>query len=353
MVKSPHYSANIWYSRVMIILVYAPIFNFLFFSLAMINIGVFSLATIIGLAIHVWSSALVCLLLAKLIENFTDIDSKSVKMFISKYCLCVTVGATSTFAVLNFLELSPFPETLKVKTPMVPMMVSFMEVLLLAALKYIIEQQEQHMELNAHYKEAQFRALKAQLNPHMLFNSLNLISSEIEHNPANASLILDELSELLRGVLRSSNQLLLPLAQEVELTKHYLVIQKMRFEARLEYTLTIAPNCLQVQVPSLILQPFIENCIVHGFANKKETGTIAVNIHQQNNILRVTIEDNGSGFNPSGKVYGHGVGIVRDTLELLYGEQHQLLLDSSPQQGTKITITLPVTFDNNTFDNNI
>ncbi|WP_053046964.1 sensor histidine kinase [Thalassomonas viridans] len=336
------YRLSQWYSRSKILLIYVPLFNFLFFSLAMSNLGVYSLGLAMGLSLHMWSSALICLLFAKFLEVFTQIDSDSVKMFISKYCLCATVGGTTSFILLNSFDLPLVPEPLSARTPMGPVMFSYVEVLLFAALKYILQQQQQHMELNANYKEAQFRALKAQLNPHMLFNSLNLISSEIEHNPANASLLLDELSELLRGVLRSSNQLLLPLAQEIELTRHYLVIQKMRFEERLEYELNIAPDCLQVQVPGLMLQPFIENCIVHGFASKKEPGVIQVDIAQEDKCLHVTVKDNGIGFNTQGKVYGHGVGIVRDTLELLYGSRHQLEIESQPGLGTSIEIQLPV-----------
>jgi len=336
------YRLSQWYSRRMILLVYVPLFNFMFFSLAMSNLGFYSLDLAMGLSLHMWSSALICLLFAKLLENFTQINSDSVKMFISKYCLCATVGGITSFVVLNSFQLPLVPEPLSARTPMGPVMFSYVEVLLFAALKYILQQQQQHMELHANYKEAQFRALKAQLNPHMLFNSLNLISSEIEHNPGNASLLLDELSELLRGVLRSSNQLLLPLAQEIELTRHYLVIQKMRFEHRLEYTLNIAPDCLQVQVPGLMLQPFIENCIVHGFATKKEPGHIQVAIFREENTLHVTVEDNGIGFDPRGKIYGHGVGIVRDTLELLYGQEHELVIDSQPGRGTRICVKLPV-----------
>ncbi|WP_084692730.1 sensor histidine kinase [Thalassomonas actiniarum] len=335
------YRLSQWYSRRMILLIYVPLFNFLFFSLAMTNLGFYSLELAAGLSLHMWSSALLCLLFAKFLETFPRLNSDSTKGFISKYCLCATVGGTTSFMVLNSFSLPLVPEPFTAKTPMGPLMFSYIEVLLFASLKYILQQQQQHMELNANYKEAQFRALKAQLNPHMLFNSLNLISSEIEHNPDNASLLLDELSELLRGVLRSSNQLLLPLSQEIELTQHYLVIQKMRFEQRLEYELNIAPDCLQIQVPGLMLQPFIENCIVHGFATKKDPGIIQVDIRQKNNTLYVTVEDNGIGFNPEGKTYGHGVGIVRDTLELLYGSGHELVIVSQPGRGTKITIELP------------
>lgn len=337
-----YYKSTFWYSRAMLLLFFIPLFNFTFFSIAVTNFGFTRPGFLWGLALYMWVSSIISLLLAKLAERFFEKTNDVIKRFIIKYSLCAMLAWYSSFVILQWLELMKPPDIIQAKTPLLPLMIVLIEVLLFAALKFIFQQQQQQVVLRANYKEAQFRALKAQLNPHMLFNSLNLISSEIEHNPTNASLLVDELASLLRNVLRSSNSLLLPLYQEIELTKHYLVIQKMRFEDRLAYSLDIAPNCLNVHVPGLMLQPFIENCILHGFSTKKTTGKISVVIKQEDGFLLVKIQDNGVGFSVLTQKKGHGVRIVRDTLALIYGDKQSLVIKSNTKDGTLVTIKIPV-----------
>ncbi len=341
--------ATFWYSRGMILLLYLPLFNFTFFSIAVTNIGFANLSFLSGLALYMWTSSAVSLFFAWLSEQFITLDEDSIKTFILKYSFCAILAWYCSFILLQWLDLMRPPSVVQAKMPVLPLMIVLMEVFLFAALKYIFKQQQQQVILRANYKEAQFRALKAQLNPHMLFNSLNLISSEIEHNPKNASLLVDELAELLRKVLRSSNNLVLPLYQEIELTKHYLVIQKMRFEHRLEYCLDIEEDCKQIKIPALILQPFVENCILHGFASKKETGKIKIKITKNQQILIIVIQDNGVGFVPSLLKKGHGISIVKDTLMLIYGHEYSLKIDSIIQQGTKVVIKIPIYLNNPTY----
>ncbi len=344
MVFYPH--STFWYSRALILLLYLPLFNFSFFSIAVTNIGFANLSFLSGLALYMWTSSAILLFVAWFSEQFIEVDESVIKNFIIKYCLCAILAWYSSFLLLQWLDLMRPPSVVQAKMPVLPLMIVLMEVFLFAALKYIFKQQQQQVILRANYKEAQFRALKAQLNPHMLFNSLNLISSEIEHNPKNASLLVDELAELLRKVVRSANSLLLPLSQEIELTKHYLVIQKMRFEERLVYTLDIADDCLHIKIPALILQPFIENCILHGFSAKKETGKITVKINKDPQLLTILIQDNGIGFSPVLPKKGHGIRIVQDTLALIYGNEHTLTISSVPKQGTEVMIKIPITSNN-------
>ncbi len=341
-----HYKSAFWYTRAMIILYYIPLFNFAFFFIAVTNIGFARPGFFWGLALYMWISSAICLLLALVVEQFLDTAQESIQSFIIKYSLCAMFAWYSSFIILQWLGLLKTPDIIQARTPLLPLMIVIFEVFLFAALKFIFQQKQQQITLRANYKEAQFRALKAQLNPHMLFNSLNLISSEIEHNPKNASLLVDELASLLRNVLRSSNNLLLPLFQEVELTRHYLVIQKMRFEQRLEYSLDIAEDCLQIYVPTLLLQPFIENCILHGFSTKKSTGIINVIINQKNSYLQIKIQDNGVGFSLLSQKMGHGVRIVQDTLALIYGNDQSLVIKSSAKDGTLVTIKIPITPSN-------
>ena len=288
-----------WISRAMILLVYIPLFNFTFFCLGLINIGLLTEDRLYGLGVMIWGGVAVSLALAKIYEAVVPMEPESIPAFLMQYFVCVSLAAWMCLELINLTswQLWIFARE-EPPVPLVPLMIAYIQIMLFAALKFIRQQDKRHLVLQSNYKEAKFQALKAQLNPHMLFNSLNLISSEIEYNPANASRLLDELSELLRGVLNSANRLMVPLEKELELTRHYLYIQKMRFEERLCYTLDVADDCLQLPVPTLLLQPFVENSIVHGFSRKADTGRILVNISQAEGWLKVQILDNGVGFDP-------------------------------------------------------
>jgi len=341
-----HFSQSILLSRAMILVLYVPLFNYIFFALAVINssrfnnVELFTEKFSITLALFIWSSSVLCLLFAKIYELIVRHAQGSTLAFIIKYTICAIIAGMCGFQIIiwsGFVPASGQPEA-----PIVPLMIVLIEVMLISALRFIFYQNQRHLILENNFKQVQFRALKAQLNPHMLFNTLNLISSEISHNPDNAERILDELSELLRGVLKGSGQVLQPISEEIKLTEHYLFIQKMRFEERLNYQINVDENCLEVLVPTMILQPFVENCIVHGFAGKKAAGLINITMVRREHKIIIKIVDNGDGFDSETAVQGYGVNIARDTLDLLYADNETLLIESHIGKGTTVTLNLPI-----------
>jgi LytS/YehU family sensor histidine kinase len=228
-----------------------------------------------------------------------------------------------------------------------PIFLISLETLLFGALGFIIRQKTEHLELLNNYKTAQFAALKSQLNPHFLFNTLNLISAEIEENPKKAGVLVDQLADLLRAVLQASNRLQSSLRQEVELTQHYLELQKQRFEDRLEYAIEVQENLMLVSVPPLLLQPLVENSIVHGFSKRKESGHIQITATAADEQLCIRVVDNGEGFNTEALDEGNGISIVKDTLALLYGDDAVMKIDSkqaglSNPSGTVIELRIPL-----------
>ncbi|MGI9288073.1 MAG: sensor histidine kinase, partial [Pseudomonadales bacterium] len=196
-------------------------------------------------------------------------------------------------------------------------------------------------------KTAQDAALKAQLNPHFRFNTLNLISAESEENPKKAGVVVDQLADLLRAVLQASNRLQSSLKQEVEIAQHYLELQKQRFEGRLEYAIDVQENLMLMSVPPLLLQPLVENSIVHGFSKRKDTGHIQITATAADKQLCIRVVDDGEGFDTRTLNVGHGISIVKDTLALLYGDDALIKIDSKQAglhnpSGTVVELRIPL-----------
>ena len=197
-------------------------------------------------------------------------------------------------------------------------------------------------ELREQLAVAQLQALKAQLHPHFLFNTLNSISSLIRTDQPAAEEMTVELGELLRLSLEYAGAQEVPLKQELDFVRQYLRIEKTRFEHRLEVRLDIAPETLDKAVPYLLLQPLVENSVRHGITKLKANGFVAVRSSLVNGRLILSVEDNGPGIPPSPPARtGIGLANTRARLERLYPGEHTFAVDSSPGAGTRITIHIP------------
>ena len=202
------------------------------------------------------------------------------------------------------------------------------------------QQEKEHIE---HLRQEQeYRTLKAQLQPHFLFNTLNLIASEIEYSPTNAVTLLEELSELLRNVLNASSKAWVYLEQEVKLITLYLSIQKKRFGDLLEYHIEVPDNCANYRVPPLILQPFVENAVVHGIYKSGEAGCVHISVKKNSEHLSLTIQDDGEGFDVESASRGYGLSIIEETLQLLYKNNQRLSIESVLNKGTSVLIEIPL-----------
>ena len=191
---------------------------------------------------------------------------------------------------------------------------------------------------------AKIEALKSQINPHFLFNTLASISSLIRSQPDTARTLIIKLSALLRRLMRS-HQHFVTLREELESIDEYLDIEVARFGPKLRVRKEISPDTIDVVVPSMILQPLVENSIKHGLARKVGPGTIVIRSRRENGRAVIEVEDDGMGFLlerlDAPMSSGIGLANVRERLRVIYGATYQLTLTSQPGQGTTARIEVP------------
>jgi two-component system, LytTR family, sensor kinase len=193
--------------------------------------------------------------------------------------------------------------------------------------------------------KARMDALTSQINPHFLFNTLNTVSSLIRFDPDMARGVVLKLSNILRRLLRK-HETFVALREELEFIDDYLDIEVIRFgRDKLQIFKEIDSETLDTFVPSMFLQPIVENSIKHGLAPRLEGGQIHIRTHHRDGRLSIEIDDNGMGISPDrlAEVYGGGIGIsnVHERLRLLYGDQFKMDIRSQEGQGTQIHIEIP------------
>jgi two-component system, LytTR family, sensor kinase len=201
---------------------------------------------------------------------------------------------------------------------------------------------ERHQEL---LMKARMDALSRQINPHFLFNTLNTVSSLIRFDPDSARGVVLKLGSILRRLLRK-HETFVPLREELQFIDDYLDIEVARFgRDNLEIVKKIDDEALETFVPSMLLQPIVENCLKHGLAPKLEGGKIQLRTSHANSRLRIEIEDNGVGISEEKmpQVYVEGIGLsnVRERLRVLYGDDFHMEIESHPGEGTLIRIEVP------------
>ncbi len=191
---------------------------------------------------------------------------------------------------------------------------------------------------------AKIEVLKSQINPHFLFNTLTSVSSLIRSEPETARMLITRLSGLLRRLLRSQ-QHFVSLRDELESIDEYLDIEVVRFGPKLRVVKQVDPDTLVVVVPSMILQPLVENAIKHGLSRKVGTGTLTVRSWRVRDRVLIEVEDDGMGFvlERLNEPMASGIGLanVRERLRAIYGASYQLTLTSEPGRGTVARIEIP------------
>jgi two-component system LytT family sensor kinase len=198
--------------------------------------------------------------------------------------------------------------------------------------------------LKARLAEAQLRALKMQLHPHFLFNTLHSISSLVLEDAAKANNMIARLGDFLRLTLDSSEQQMVTLKEEMEFLRCYLEIEQVRFGDRLSVAYEIEPNALSGHLPHLILQPVVENAVQHAVAPRLTPGRINIEAKRLNGLLRVAVSDTGPGSEPTNRpVEGHGLGLnnVRARLREAYGTRFRFETENVPEGGLKVVMEIP------------
>jgi two-component system LytT family sensor kinase len=198
--------------------------------------------------------------------------------------------------------------------------------------------------LNEQLSYAQLNALQRQIEPHFIFNALNSISSLVreQKNDAAVSMIV-ALSDFLRGVAGRSHDPEVPLSQEVEFLEKYLQIQQARFAGRLKLDIQIPDELRKAQIPSLILQPLVENAIKHGIAQRVLGGEVRIVASRSNGLLYLSVYNDGPLLDRDGSAVKDGIGLsnLRTRLKLLYGSDCELRLENYGITGVEVSMALP------------
>ncbi len=210
------------------------------------------------------------------------------------------------------------------------------------------EEELKASELRTQLAQAQLQALKMQLHPHFLFNTLNAVSELVYRSPETAERMITQLSDMLRLSLDRVGVQEVPLKQELDFLDKYLKIEQTRFQERLRVEMKIDPGALDSLVPNMILQPLVENAVRHGIAPRSRGGRIEIRAERADGMLHLDVCDDGQGL-PSepapqqrGKKNG-GVGLAntRARLERLYGTSHRFELTSTPGSGLTVSLAIP------------
>jgi len=201
-----------------------------------------------------------------------------------------------------------------------------------------LEQQQLHLN------EARLAALSRQINPHFLFNTLNSVTSLIRLDPEQARQVVYKLSKILRRLLRQQDNLT-SLGEELSFVDDYLAIEMVRFGEKLRFVKEIDPVTLDLLVPSMLLQPLVENSIRHGLSSKVDGGTVRIRSRMVARRLQIIVEDDGVGI-PEAKLatlfeQGIGVSNVNERLKVLFGDDYRMWIDSRPGEGTSTGIEIP------------
>jgi two-component system, LytTR family, sensor kinase len=198
-------------------------------------------------------------------------------------------------------------------------------------------------QLETQLANAQLDALKMQLHPHFLFNTLNTISVLMQEDVTAANRMLVQLSELLRVALKNTGTHEITLRQELEFLRSYLEIEQTRFQDRLKIKMEVAPETLDAKVPNLILQPLVENCIRHAVAPRACQSEIEICAVRSNGHLELLVRDDGDGIDEARVTANNGIGLsnTRARLEKLYGAEHKFELSPVETGGLQISISIP------------
>jgi two-component system sensor histidine kinase AlgZ len=188
---------------------------------------------------------------------------------------------------------------------------------------------------------AQLASLESRVQPHFLFNTLNSIAALIPNDPAGAERMTGQLASLMRASLDLAATPLVPLEQELKTTRDYLEIERVRFGERLRYEIHVPDELRSTTVPRMALQTLVENSIKYGVSSRRPGTSVVVRARGNDQTLRLTVEDDGPGFDAAHQPPSHGLALLRERLRMTFGERGILAVQSGPA-GTTATIEIPL-----------
>jgi two-component system LytT family sensor kinase len=215
------------------------------------------------------------------------------------------------------------------------------------SLRYRARQQEagrlqaETAQLQAQLAEARLSALRSQIDPHFLFNTLNAVSALVERDPRGVRRMIARLSELLRHSLEGAGEPVVTLRQELDFVERYLEIMRIRFQGSLEVETRVDDGVLDALVPNLILQPLVENAAKHGVGRQRGVGRIEIGARREGERVVLSVRDNGPGLGEAPLREGVGVRNTRERLAQLYGDAGALALRPATGGGVEAEVSLP------------
>lgn len=195
--------------------------------------------------------------------------------------------------------------------------------------------------VKAQLSEARLSALKMQIHPHFLFNTLNSVSALLERQPAEARRVLAQLAELMRASLKADARHLVPLEEEIEFLRRYLDLERIRLGDRLEVSLSIDPDVRRAAVPSFLFQPLVENAIRHGIARREGGGRMWISAVRDDDSLVIHVVDDGPGLGRRPAPEGIGLANTRRRLRELFGSDQHLVLHDQAGAGLAVRVEIP------------
>jgi sensor histidine kinase YesM len=205
------------------------------------------------------------------------------------------------------------------------------------------KRQLEQLQLEGVIKQMELKTLKAHLNPHFIFNSLNSIRALVELDPTRARRAITELSNLLRGSLQTEQAQLVPLQKEIDIIRDYLALESIRFEDRMRIDWQIAEDTLSLPVPPMMFQTLVENAIKHGIGTLSEGGRITIRSSRDSASHQHVVEITNTGtLNGSEHTPGFGISSTQSRLTLLYGSAASFSIVQLPEQTVKATVRIPI-----------
>lgn len=201
--------------------------------------------------------------------------------------------------------------------------------------------------LERNFSEARLNALRMQLDPHFLFNALNTISSQVERDPRLARTMIEHLGASLRLSLEARDRQEIPLAEELAFLDHYVAIQKLRFAEHVRIEIRVAPEVKDALVPSLIVQPLVENAIRHGVSGRASGGAVTVSAEHDEDQVHIRVTDDGVGLPPGWTLErssGTGLSVTQERILGLHPGTNRFSVRPRPGGGTEVEISLPLRF---------
>ncbi|TMP25961.1 hypothetical protein CWB99_20325 [Pseudoalteromonas rubra] len=314
-----------------------PWFNILLLSSVLLLLELFTLPLFAQVIVKIWGGFCAGYLLFNLCESvFSRYLPKKLHHNIwllrpfSIILLYILIGP-----VVNLPTTNPAAQV-----TFLPIVIMLLETSVYIAVMLMFKQQTYFFRSQLQAQKAELQMLKMQSNPHFLFNTLNLIASEVTQDPLKAKALIYDLSDLLRQTIELTKHQFVTLEQELKLVELYLVLQQKRFADRLTFDLDCQSELEQLAVPSLLLLPVVENAVKYGIAPYAQAGHISIVVEATTRSLLIEVQDTGAPFDDTLVSQGEGLRITHETLALHYQDEATFKLVST-DEGTSAFITLP------------